>query len=196
MSDELAGLEIDICKSMIVEASNGESEELKKSAVARRKLSAAADAVTGELQDHLLRNNKHDAGIIMWIKPGMSTDFSPEPLNFKEAMKYIFEHETYVSNGYELYDFYAEKVDVQFEKIITLLRDKNSIVFPPSKTSKLLCPPYERLKTAYFPDGIPATIKCEKFVQSMSPILHTSAYMLEQVISRSISVSPSDGKFS
>ena len=108
-------------------------------------------------------------------------------------MKYIMDHEEYDSNGYELYDFCGENVNVQFGKINALLREKNKIVYLPSKRRKLAFPPYERLKAKYFPNGVDESVKYSKFVESMAPILQTSAYMLEQLISGSIKVSLSEG---
>ena len=195
LSHELGKLEIDICKSMLIEASTESNEALQKSAKARRDLAAAVDAVNGELREHLTRNNTRDAGVISWIKPGMvSTAVCPEPLNFKEVMKFLLDHEQYDSNGYDIYDFYAEDVDVQFKRIMDLLLYKEKIVYAASKPSKLSCWPYERLKARFFPDGMPDTIKYTKFVESMAPILQTSTYMLEQVMSGSVQVAPSDGK--
>ena len=58
----------------------------------------------------------------------------------------------------------------------------------------LRCLPYERLAATYFSGGMDQNINYAKFVEAMAPILQTSAYMLEQVISGSIKISQSDGK--
>jgi hypothetical protein len=182
---------------MIIEASTETTEALQGSAKARRDLTEAADAVNEELREHLTQHNTSQAGVITWIKRGIkSTSVQPEPLNLKEAMKYIFDRQDFESNGYDLYDFYAEDVDVQFTRIMALLRAKKTPIsdYTPLTQKKLSCPPYERLKAAYFKDGLPATINYSKFVDSMAPILHTSTYMLERVIAGSLEVSQSDGK--
>jgi hypothetical protein len=197
LTDELANLEIDICKSMIIEASTETTEALQTSAKARRDLTEAADAVNEELREHLTRHNTSQAGVITWIKQGVkSISVSPEPLNLKEAMKYIFDHQDFESNGYNLYDFYAEDVDSQFARIMALLRAKDTSIidYTPLTQKKLSCPPFERLKAVYFKDGLPATINYSKFIDSMAPILQTSSYMLERVIAGSLQVSQSDGK--
>ena len=197
LTNQLADLEIGICQStMIVEAERDLDERLKRSATARKQLIDAADSVSGELREHILKHNSANAGIISWIKPGASTNIFPEPIHLKEAMKYIMDNEEFDSNGYDLYDIYNEDVNVQYEKIITLLCNKERAVYAPVKRSKLSFPPYERLKTSFFPDGIANGIKTSKFVDAMAPILKTSAYMLEEVISGSIKVSQSEGKLS
>ena len=66
--------------------------------------------------------------------------------------------------------------------------------YTPLTQKKLSCPLYEGLQAAYCKDGLPATINYSKFIDSIAPILHTSTYMLERVITCSLKVSQSDGK--
>ena len=63
----------------------------------------------------------------------------------------------------------------------------------PAKESTLSFPPYERLKGTYFSNGMDDAIKYATFVESMAPILQTSTYMLEQLMSGSIHISLSNG---
>ena len=56
---------------------------IKKSAEARKALSISASAVDRELRDHLLQNNTETAGVIMWLKRGMSTDVCSQTYQFQ-----------------------------------------------------------------------------------------------------------------
>ena len=193
LSSQLHELEISIWKSIIVSDADDTVQLLKKSAAARNELTSAADAVNEELREHIAGKNKHDAGTISWIKQGKKFTNCPEAINFKETMKYLFDHEQFESDGYQLYDFYAETVDEQFEKIIALLNGR-AINRAPSETKTLCHVPYERLKRTYFPGGMDQTIiEYSTFVDLMAPIIQTSVYMLEQVVSGSIKVSHSEG---
>lgn len=195
MTEQLSELEIQVCKSINVESEDETiKEKLKKSAKARAELNSAEDAVNGELRQHLISRNSFDAGIISWIKPNSSTNLCPEAINMKEAMKYLQNHIQYQSNGYELLDIYQEEESVQFDKIMILLSQKvKTVCVPSAKTFSF--PPYERLMTSYFPDGIAASVKYSKLLDAMAPILQTSAFMLEQVVSGSIKVTQSTGLF-
>jgi hypothetical protein len=195
LTTQLHELEISICKSIIVSDADDTVQLLKKSATARNELTSAADTVNEELREHIAGKNKHDAGTISWIKQGKKLGNCPDAINFKETMKYLFDHEQFESDGYQLYDFYAETVDEQFEKIIALLNGRATISSrAPSETKTLCHAPYERLKRTYFPGGMDQTnIDYSKFVESMAPIIQTSVYMLEQVVSGSIKVSHSEG---
>jgi hypothetical protein len=200
LTNELAELEIGICKAMIVETSDDKDNKLKDrqlllqtSAEARTNLTSAADAINGELREHLLKNNTSSAGIITWIKPGVSTDLRPEPIHFKEVMSFLLDNEDYESNGYDLFDFCNEEVDVQYNNIMALLQDKH--IAAPSQSKKLSFPPYERMKHLYFSEGINQRVDYSKLVESMSPILKTSMHMLDNVKLGSIKVSLSGGTF-
>jgi hypothetical protein len=116
---ELEGLEVNACQGMMTDVDNN---LLGRSALARERLEREASQQRSELAAHMLSNNNAQEGIITFLKADASLEVRPEPINLKEALKYILEREDYESTGFELYDFFAADVDVQYDKIMKILR--------------------------------------------------------------------------
>jgi hypothetical protein len=115
---QLEALEIQSCQRMI----NAESKQvLASSASARERLQSEASAQRAEVAAHMLSNNNTKEGIITFFKSNVSLDVRPEAINLKEALQYLIDHEDYDSTGFELYDFIAEDVNVQYDKIMKIL---------------------------------------------------------------------------
>ena len=214
MTEQLQTLEIDCCRMM-----NQKGETVLRSQGVRAKLENEVSSQRSELATNLLSANTAQAGIITWVKANANLDVNPEPINLKETLKFLMDHEDYSSNGYELYDFFCDDVDIQFDKIMQILFNKDTCQDKPSTKryaiymphvcsqlfvffvyniylsllcSKLSFPPYERMKALHCPDsGVTYT----KLVDSMLPIIQTSTAVLEQVVSGSIKVSHSTGNY-
>lgn len=124
LSASLQELEIASCQGMI---NDDRRNLLTKSASARQRLEAEASAQRVDLTTHLLSNNKAHEGIITFLKANASLDIRPDPINLKEALQYIMDHEDYASTGFELYDFIDADVDVQYNKIMQILRGENRV---------------------------------------------------------------------
>jgi hypothetical protein len=129
---ELEGLEINAYQGMMTDV---DKNLLVRSASTRERLEKAASDQRAELAAHMLSNNSAQEGIITFFKANVSLDVRPEPINLKEALKYILEHEDYESTGFALYDFFAADVDVQYDKIMKILNrtDQAELIEPISR---------------------------------------------------------------
>jgi hypothetical protein len=188
MCSQLESLELSACQGMI--SNDDYKNQLDSSKMARQRLESEASAQYTELSTNLLSNNSSQEGIITFFKPNVTLVVYPEPINLKEALQYLINHEDYESTGFELYDFIGESVNVQFDKIMKILRHENRGELLEPKSKKLSFQPYLRMKDLYYPDS---SVKYKKLVDSMAPIIKTSTAILEQVISGSIKVTHSTG---
>ena len=122
MTTLLGQMELDSCHNMITSKNKDLAKEAGK---IREKMETELCAQREELARHLLSHNNSKEGIITWLKPNVSFEFNPEPINLKEALKYLMDHEEYQSNGFALYDLINDDVDTQYEKILKIIRQED-----------------------------------------------------------------------
>lgn len=122
LTADLQKLEIDSCQGMI-----NPKIEVKRSEDTRLKLEEEVSLHRADLCENLLSKNTAQAGIITWLKPNVSLVVKPEVIHLKETLKFLMDHEDYLSTGYELYDFIGDNVDIQYDKVMKILNNSNAL---------------------------------------------------------------------
>ena len=118
-------LELECYGGLLDQEEKGDSSE-KRSSKARHDLTRTACSRAEEVRSHIMSQNDVHAGLITWMKGGViSHNVNPRPINFKEALSYLMERDTYESTGLKVLDIYGLEVDVQFDKIMKILSNSS-----------------------------------------------------------------------
>lgn len=119
------GLELE-CYGQFLGKEETNDNRMERSSKARHDLTRTAHQRQEEVRTHIVSQNTACAGLITWMKRGVTYDVNPSPINFKEALSYLMERETYESTGSEVLDFYGFDVDKQFGIIMKILYNPSS----------------------------------------------------------------------
>lgn len=125
MAKDLMGLELE-CYGQFLGKEETNDNRMERSSKARHDLTRTAHQRQEEVRTHIVSQNTACAGLITWMKRGVTYDVNPSPINFKEALSYLMERETYESTGSEVLDFYGFDVDKQYDIIMKILHNPSS----------------------------------------------------------------------